>query len=181
MLVGHLLFRGGYEAQPLVGIAWGAFHLLELRLRLLNKHLLQCTVDTLYLGARVPDAVVLSRSVRPISVRCNSFPGLIGFVGLGGFWSLLLHLRKTHPKKILKPNSSGGGTSCVEAVAQVDVGAGRIDGRLTQDGQSQRCPSRRDGTGELANATDRQPATKQCVHSLISNREKPGSLDSLRR
>jgi hypothetical protein len=86
---------------------------------------------TLRLGARVTDAVVLGRSIRRmISARHD------GLAGSGGVRSLLLCVRKTHPEEVLESHSSGGGAPRVKAVAHVDVGAGGIDGRFTQDRQS---------------------------------------------
>ncbi len=41
---------------------------------------------------------------------------------------------KPHPEEVLESHPGSGGTSCVEAVAHVDVGVGKIDSRLTQDG-----------------------------------------------
>src|SRR5665213_4355706 len=157
MLVGDLLCWGGCEAQSLVGVAGGTFHLFEPGFRLLNKHLLQRPVDTLCLSARMPNAVVLGRSVLSlISARRDGFPGL---AGLSAVRPVLLHLRKTNPEQVLQTNASSGGASRIEAVAHVDVGAGRIDSRLTQDRQSKRCSPSRSGTSELADAADRQTAT----------------------
>jgi hypothetical protein len=86
--------------------------------------------------------------------------GIMGLGGLRQVRSLLPYLGKPHPEEVLESHSGRGGTSCVEAIAHVDVGAGGIDGRFTQDGQSKRCPSRRGGAGELADAANGQSAAQ---------------------
>ena len=53
-----------------------------------------------------------------------------------------------------------------KAVTHVDVGAGGIRGRFTQDRQSQRCPSRRRGACELADAADWQTPAQQGFYRL---------------
>lgn len=93
MLVGDLLLRGDCEAQSSVWIAWRAFHLFEPVLvtcmGLLDKHLLQCAVDTLCLASGVTDTVVLSRSICPIPVRGNDLPCIARW---SGYRSLILRV-----------------------------------------------------------------------------------------